>query len=81
MARYIKVNDDGKIIAVRYGHEIAIGEIESEIGELGQIMQSDGTFIDPLLEPEECYITIDEQMYAEILYQTALLELQMLGGM
>ena len=31
----------------------------------------------PQLEPQ---VTIDEQIYAENLYQTALLEMQMLGG-
>lgn len=33
-----------------------------------------------LLEPVEPQITLEEQIYAENLYQTALLEMQMLGG-
>lgn len=51
MNRYIRLDEDNKIIAVRYGKEIVEGEIQSDIGELGQIMQPDGTFIDADPEP------------------------------
>jgi len=82
MNRYIKLDSNNKVIAVRYGPSIVEGEIQSDTGEIGQIMQPDGTFIDdptPLPPPQP---TIEEQIYAENLYQTALLEIQqMLGGM
>jgi hypothetical protein len=58
------------------------GEEVSDIGEIGQIKQPDGTFITPELLPIEPQVTLVEQIYAENLYQTALLEMQqMLGGM
>lgn len=51
MGRYIKL-ENNKVISIRQGIEIVPGEIESENGELGQLMQLDGTFIDdPVTEP------------------------------
>jgi hypothetical protein len=44
--RYIKLNENKKIYSIRYANEIVDSEIESELGELGQIMLEDGTFID-----------------------------------
>jgi len=49
--RYIRLNSTNKVIGIRYGSEIVEGEIESDIGELGQIMQPDGTFVNPEPEP------------------------------
>lgn len=51
MNRYIRLNSTNKVIGIRYGSEIVEGEIESDIGELGQIMQPDGTFVNPEPEP------------------------------
>lgn len=51
MGRYITINEKNAVTGVRYGYSIVEGEIESEAGELGQIMQEDGTFITP--EPEQ----------------------------
>lgn len=45
--RFIKLDNENKIISVRYGSEIVEGEIESESGIINQIMQFDGTFITP----------------------------------
>lgn len=78
--RFIKLNEDKKIISIRHGKLIVEGEIQSDVGELGQIMQEDGTFIDAPDEPIEQQATIEEQILAENQYQTALLEMQMLGG-
>ena len=50
MNRYIRLNENNVVVGIRYGSEIVEGEIESDIGELGQIMQPDGTFVN--LEPE-----------------------------
>lgn len=48
--RYIRLDENRKVISVRYGSEILEGEIESEFGEVGQIMLHDGTFIDDVSE-------------------------------
>lgn len=53
MGRYIKLDKNNKVISIRFGPSIVEGEIESETGALGQIMQPDGTFIDdPTPQPE-----------------------------
>lgn len=49
--RFIRLDANNKVIGIRIGKSIVEGEIQSESGELGQIMQQDGTFITP--EPEE----------------------------
>lgn len=49
MNRYIRLDENGKVIAVRYGSEIVKGEIQSDIGEIGQIKQGN-KFITP--EPD-----------------------------
>ncbi len=51
MNRYIRLDENNRVISIRYGSEIVEGEIESDIGELGQIMQPDGTFVNPEPEP------------------------------
>lgn len=53
MNRYIRVDETGKVVAVRYGSEIVDGEIKSDTGEIRQIMQPDGTFIDGEPDPIE----------------------------
>ena len=45
--RFITLNEQNKVVGVRDGKEIVEGEIESDIGQIGQIMQQDGTFISP----------------------------------
>jgi hypothetical protein len=54
--RYILLDDNKKVIGIRDGINAVEGEIQSDIGDLGQIMQLDGTFITPepeLVEPIE----------------------------
>lgn len=80
MIRFITLDDEQRVISIRHGSEAVGNEIPSEEGELGQIRQPDGTFLTPEEEAIEQQLTIEEQIYAESLYQTALLELQMLGG-
>lgn len=48
--RFITLDENGKIISTRKAKTIVEGEIQSDIGELGQIMQPDGTFIDAPLD-------------------------------
>ena len=55
MLKFILLNSENVVISIRYGEEIASGEIKSDIGELGQIMQPDGTFINSeqvIVEPQ-----------------------------
>ncbi len=79
--RFIKLDENNKVISIRYGKSIVEEEIQSDLGELGQIMQSDGTFIDDQTPQPDSVPSLQEQIYAESLYQTALLEMQqMLGG-
>lgn len=79
--RFIRLDKNNKVVSVRIGNERLDGEIQSDIGKLGQFMQEDGTFIDAPVEPIKPQTTIEEQILAETQYQTALLEIQMLGGM
>ena len=53
MKRFITLDANKKLISIRNGKSIVEGEIQSDIGELGQIMQPDGTFIDAPVEPIE----------------------------
>lgn len=48
--RFIRLDENNKILSIRIGQEIVEGEIQSDIGELGQIRQEDGTFITPETE-------------------------------
>ena len=80
MGRYIRLDENNKVVSVRYGSDIVQGEIENEHGEIGQTRLSDGSFVDSPAEPEDPGVSIVEQIYAENLYQTALLELQMIEG-
>jgi hypothetical protein len=59
--RFIKLDKDNKVIAIRQGESIIEGEIQSDRGELGQIKKIDGTFVD--LEVEELEkITIQDKI-------------------
>lgn len=51
--RYIKIDDNNKVYCIRFGENIIHGEIQSDLGELGQILQSDGSFIYDESEPEK----------------------------
>lgn len=44
--RFITLDANNKIVGIRYGQSIVDGETESDLGEVGQILQTDGTFID-----------------------------------
>ena len=60
--RYISVNDEKVVTHVRYGDEKVEGEIESEQGELGQVMESDGSFTTPDEEPTEPQTTLEDKI-------------------
>lgn len=60
--RFIILDGENRIIRTRNGSSIVDGEIQSDTGELGQIMQPDGTFIDdptPIPPPGP---TLEEQI-------------------
>lgn len=44
--RFIILDLNKKVIATRQGPSMVSNEIESELGEMGQIQQEDGSFVD-----------------------------------
>lgn len=53
MNRYIALNNENIVASIRFGKEITQSEVKSDIGELGQKMLEDGTFIDiPTQQPQ-----------------------------
>jgi len=50
--RFITLDGNSKVMAIREAATIVDGEIQSDTGELGQIMQPDGTFITPESIPQ-----------------------------
>ena len=56
MSRYITLDENNRVASARYGKEIVPGEIQSDLGECGDLMQADGSFItlpspEPLPDP------------------------------
>lgn len=51
--RFITLDENNKVKLVREADQIVDGEIQSDIGEIGQIMKPDGTFVWPEPEPFE----------------------------
>lgn len=45
--RFITLDTNKRIISIREGQSLVEGEIQSDSGELGQIMKDDGSFITP----------------------------------
>lgn len=67
--RIIKL-DGSKITDVKYvleSYELRSNEIESSKGEIGQIMQADGTFITPEPESIEPMPTLEEMQTQTLL--------------
>lgn len=62
MKRFIRLDEKNQVISVRFGSSILDGEIESEYGVNGQIMQEDGTFKDPVPVPVETQPTLEEKV-------------------
>lgn len=60
--RFIRLDENNRVISIRYGPSIVDGEIQSDTGELGQIMMPDGTFIDPEPEQIPSQETIEEKL-------------------
>ena len=62
MGRYIMINEENRVTGIRTGESAVVGEIESNTGQYGQIMQPDGTFITPEPIPVILTPTLEEQM-------------------
>ena len=60
--RFITLDGTKKVVGIREGPGIVEGEIQSDTGELGQILQSDGTFITPVLEEEVMFLTWEDKL-------------------
>lgn len=78
--RLITLNRENVVVGVRFGKSPVSSEVQSDIGEVGQIMQEDGTFITPVPEPSvpDPSVpdpTIEQQILYENQYQTMLLEM------
>jgi hypothetical protein len=62
MPRFIRLNNENKVIATRTGKTIVEGEIQSDTGGLGQIMQEDGPFITPTPEVVTPVPTLEDKV-------------------
>lgn len=62
MKRFITLDENKVIVGIRMAGSILDGEIESEIGNIGQIMQKDGTFITPEPEPTAPQTTLEDKI-------------------
>lgn len=63
--RIITLNESKKIIGVkevRDDYLLQENEIESSVGEIGQIMQQDGTFITPEPTPVDPQPTLEDKI-------------------
>ena len=58
--RFITLKNN-KVVAIRQGQSMVEGEIQSDIGELGQILV-DGVFVDAPVEPITPQPSIEEQL-------------------
>lgn len=47
LKRFIRLDANNKVVGDRWGTSIVDDEVQSETGEIGQIMQADGSFITP----------------------------------
>lgn len=79
--RFITLDENNKVISIRFGKSIVDGEIQSDTGEIGQVRQPDGTFITPepeLVEPEPALDEIAAQTLLNTEYLVILSEISSL---
>lgn len=65
MKKFIRIDDTGRVFAIRYGSYAVDGEIENEEANLGDIRQADGSFITPIYVPDESItqeVTFEEKV-------------------
>lgn len=65
--RFIFLDANNRVVSVGTAKQIPAGAIESTTGELGQIMQPDGTFITPEPEPIEPIPSLEEMQMQTLL--------------
>ncbi|MCV9899820.1 hypothetical protein OKS35_06750 [Exiguobacterium sp. N5] len=59
--RFITLDESNIVVSVRYGNDVLSGEIESEVGNVGQ-RYVDGEFIDVPIEPQMPIETMEEKI-------------------
>lgn len=62
MPRFITLDTNDVVIAIRYGSTILNGEIKSDVGDIGQIMKPNGSFVIPETKPIVSQPTIEERI-------------------
>jgi len=77
--RFIILSENNTVVGVREGASIAGSELQSDTGELGQIMRPDGTFITPEPVPVVPVPSLEEQF--ESLKQDNLILMDVLAAM
>ena len=60
--RFITLDSNKKVIGTRTGTTIIEGEIQSDLGEIGQIQQADGSFITPATTPVTPIPTLEDKV-------------------
>ena len=60
--RFIRLDSNNVVIATRTGASIVAEELKSDTGELGQILQPDGTFITPTPIPTIPQPTVEDRL-------------------
>lgn len=73
--RFIILDENKKVISVRYGASIVDGEIQSDLGENGQIQQADGSFVTPTPAPQPAPITLEELQANQLTIMNAIADL------
>lgn len=58
--RIIQLGENNKVVAFRFGKTPGENQMFSELGDMGQILQEDGTFSTPVIESEkEGYVNVE----------------------
>ena len=64
MNRFITLNEENKVVSIRWGKSIVEGEVESETGELGQIYNKGNFVVDTTPPPEPTLDPVLEKLTA-----------------
>lgn len=59
--RFVNLDSNNMVVDTREGVIIVEGEIQSDTGEIGQIMQPDGSFVTPVVIPAIPQPTMEER--------------------
>lgn len=75
LIRFITLDENKIVRAIRWGKTIVKGEIQSDIGEVGQVQQADGSFITPTPIPQPIPITLEELYQNQLTVMNAIADL------